>query len=203
MPGHHCRDDLGIGGDRAGDVQAVVHFDVGVIVDIAVEHGDHVGGAARLLELFTVERVTIGFADDPDACPPCMPEHGHARVGLRQREPQQRVCCKGRAQGAGVVAEFADFLGRLVHETEALASDAHRTVLEQWICVAFGEHSSYDRVGNRQSVVPYEQVQAGGVATTHLEAIERRQRLLHGQITGDRCDGAVAADQRLDLAGGA
>ena len=52
-------------------------------------------------------------------------------------------------------------------------------------------------------MVPHEQVQAGGVATANLEAIERRQRLLHGQVTGDRSDGAVAPDQRLDLASGA
>ena len=42
---HDGRDDLGIGGDRTGDAQAVLHLDVGVVVDVAVQRGDDVGRA--------------------------------------------------------------------------------------------------------------------------------------------------------------
>ncbi len=62
---HHRRDDLGVGGDRAGDAQAVVHLDVGVVVDVAVQHGHGVraGRAVRgRLHLATAPHTTARSA---------------------------------------------------------------------------------------------------------------------------------------------
>ena len=131
-----------------------------------------------------------------------MAEHSEPRVGLRQGEPQQRVATDRRAQRAGVVAELADLRRSFVDEPHALPGDAHRAVLEQRIMVAFGEHALHTRIRQRQPVTPHEQVQAGRVAAAHLEAVERRQGLLHGEVTGNRRNRAVEAGKGLDLACG-
>ena len=200
MMGHHRRDHLGVGRDRPGDAQAVMDLDVGVVVDVAVEHGDHVRSAADLFELLAVQRVAVGLADDPDARPTGVAEHAEPRVGMRQSEAQQVVAGNRGAKGASVVAELADLGSCLVHEAEAVTGDAHRAVLEQRIGVAFEQHPLQRRVRHRQAVVPHEQVQPGRVAAAHLESIERRQRLLHCQVAGQSGDRAVASGQRLDLA---
>ncbi len=59
-------------------------LDIGVIVDIAVEDGDHVWSAAGLLELFAVERMTVGLADDSDTGPARVTEHGEPCIRLRK-----------------------------------------------------------------------------------------------------------------------
>ena len=40
VAGDEGRDDLGVGGDRAGEVQPVLGAEIGVVVDVAVEHAD-------------------------------------------------------------------------------------------------------------------------------------------------------------------
>ena len=197
---HHRRDHLCIGRDRPGDAQPVADLDVGVIVDVAVEDSNHVRGTTGLLELLAVERVAVGFADDPDTCPTRVAEHGEPRIGLRQRQAQQFVGADRSAQRTSVVAELADLSGGLVHEAEARPCHAHRAVLEQRITVALEQHPLHRGVRHGQPVVPDEEVKTGGVATAHLESIERRQRLLHGQVAGDRSNGAIESRQCLDLA---
>jgi hypothetical protein len=72
----------------------MVHLDVGVVVDVAVQHGHRVRAlalGARHLGLLAVDRVAVGLADDADAGPAGVAEHRHARLGLGEREPQQVV----------------------------------------------------------------------------------------------------------------
>ncbi len=200
VSGHHGRDDLGVGGDRSGNAQTMANLDVGMVVDIAVQHGHHVRSPTGLLELFAVQRVAIGLTDDADAGPSRVPEDREPGVGLRQRQTQQPIGADRGAQRLGVVAEFADLGGRLVHEPEALACDPNRAVLEEGVALALAEHPLHGRIRHRQAVVPDEQVEPGRIATPHLETIECRQRLLHSEVAGDRRRAAVAPGQRLDLA---
>ena len=74
VAGDEGRDHLGVGGDRAGEAQPVRDLQVGVVVDVAVEHGHDVRRrvAARLLHLLAVHRVGVGLGDDarrwPSGC---------------------------------------------------------------------------------------------------------------------------------------
>ena len=120
--------------------------------------------------------------------------------GCDSARRRKRIVGDRGAQGAGVVAELADLGGGLVDEAQAPAGDAHRAVLEQRIAVALEDRPLHHRIGRRQPVVPHEEVQTGRVATAHLEPVERRQRLLDGQVSGDCRNRAVSAGQRLDFA---
>ena len=52
-------------------------------------------------------------------------------------------------------------------------------------------------------MAPHVQVQAGGVATAHLEPVECRECLLDGEVPGDRCDPCLTTRQLIDQACGA
>ena len=79
---HEGGDHLGVGRDRGGDPQVVRDAEVGVVVDVAVERGDDVRrhDAAGLLDLVAVQRMGVGLADDPDARPAGVTEHGQPAV---------------------------------------------------------------------------------------------------------------------------
>ncbi len=209
MSGHHRRDDLGIGGDRSGDAQSVVDLDVGVVVYVAVEHGHGVGGATVTLlfpgklHLLTVHRMTVGFADDPHAGPTGVAEHGHLGRRVGERDPQQVVGLHRCPQHGDIVAELADLACSLVDQAEAAIGQPHRPGLEQGVATAGGQSGGHRRVGRVEPVVPYEDVDAGAVPAAHLHAIDRAERLLHGQVTGHGGVAGVATCEVEDGAGGA
>ena len=122
---HHDGDDLGVGGDRGVDRQVVGDLQIGVVVDVAVEHGDGVRALRATTGLVAVHRVAVRFADDPDARPPRVAEHRQPGGGRIERCAQEVVGGDRGAQRADVVAELADLGGGLVDEAERLAGEAH------------------------------------------------------------------------------
>ncbi len=89
-PRHEGRDDLGVGRDLRREPQAFERLEIGVVVDVTVERGGHVGPAV-VRKLFLVQGVRVRLGDDADARPPRVREHRGLR-GLRpQREAQQVV----------------------------------------------------------------------------------------------------------------
>ena len=105
------------------------------------------------------------------------------------------------AEHPGVVAELTDLGRRLVDERQAAVDPAHRPGLVQRIGVAPGQQPGDTRVGLVEPVVPHEQVDAGGVAAADLEPVDRRQRLLDGEVAGQRTDRRVATGEQRDLTG--
>ena len=81
--------------------------------------------------------------------------------------------------------------------------EPHRAGLEQRVAGPFGDLGGDRRIVAVEAMVPHEDVEAGGVAAAHLHAVDRRERLLDGQVAGSCRDAGVAAGQRIDLAGGA
>ena len=73
--------------------KSVLHLDVGVVVDIAVQGRHHVRmiGSTRALGLVAVQRMAVRLADDAHAGPTGVPEHRHARIRRGERQPQQLV----------------------------------------------------------------------------------------------------------------
>ncbi len=205
MHRHHRRDHAGIGGDGTGQVQRVVHLDVGMVVDVAVEHRNGVRqlpGAglrcARLLHLVTVHRVAVGFADDADAGPASVTEHRDAGIGPREGTAQELIVVHGGAQCLDVVAQFADLRGRLVDEAQSVAGQPHGTALEQRVAVALGDRGRHRRIGEVEAVVPDQHMDACAVAAAHLHAVDRGERLLNGQVARHRAHTCVATGQLGD-----
>ena len=110
-------DHLGVGGDRTGEAQLVLDLEVGVVVDVAVEHADAIRPFA-LHDLVAVHGVGVGLADDADAGPARVTEHADTGAGTAHRQAQQAVPGHGRPHRCRVVAQLADLRGRLVHERQ-------------------------------------------------------------------------------------
>ena len=197
---HERRDDLGVGGDGAGDAQAVLDLQIGVVVDVAVQCRHRVALllATRLLEFFAVQRVAVRLADDAHAGPAGVTQHRHPGTGVAERKTQERVGSDGVAQHPRVVAQFADLGGGFVDEAQAPVGQSHRTTLEQWIVGARRNRCRHGRVVGRQPVVPDEQMQAGRIAAAHLEPVDGRQRLLYGQVSRYRSNTGVASGEVVD-----
>jgi hypothetical protein len=206
VPADESRDHLRVGGDVLVDAELVLDPEVGVVVDVAVERGHHVRarpGGRRRFELVTVDRVGVGFGDDADAGPAGVAEHRRARVGVADREAQQRVGRDRRAQRPGVVTELTDLGRRLVDERQHPVGHAHRAGLVGRVLGAVGDRLLDRRICEIEPVPVHEHVDAGGVAAAHLEPVERRQRLLDGEV-GRRCaEPRAAARECGDLARGA
>ena len=202
---HERRDDLGVGGDGAGDAQAVLDLQVGVVVDVAVQRRHRVALllATGLLEFLAVQRVAVRLADDADAGPTGVTQHRHPGAGVGERQTQQRVGPDGIAQRPRVVAQFADLGGSFVDEAQAPVGQAYRTALEQRVGGACSDRCRHGRVVGRQTVVPDEQVQTGRVAAAHFESVDGRQRLLHRQIPRHRSGPGVASREVVDGVHGA
>ena len=129
VAGNERRDHLGVGGDRPGDSQLVGRLQIGMIVDVPVEHADDVGPgvfAPGQLELFAIDRVGVGLRDDADTRPPRVAEHGDFSGVARHRQAQEIVAGDLGAHRRGVVTEFADLGGRLVDEGEHGGRTLHR-----------------------------------------------------------------------------
>ena len=157
-----------------------------MVVDITIQRCHHVGRlrATWLFEFERVQRVGVGFADDADAGPTRVAEQRHPGPRRLQRPTQQSVGAQCPAQRGGVVAEFADLGGRLVHERQARPGVDDGARLEQRVGAAFGNERG-ERLGF-DVVAPDEHVQAGRVTPAHLEPVDRGERLLHGEVTPER-----------------
>ena len=195
---HQCRDHLGVGGDRAREAQPVRHLEIGVVVDVAVEHADEVVATRVLgapeLVLFAVDRVGVGLGDDPDAGPTGVPQHRDLGRVVAEREAQQPIAGDGSPHRRRVVAELADLGGGLVDERQdrsavGAVDHPHRAVLEQGITVAVRDRRADRGVVDVETVVPDEQVDARRIASADLHAVDRRERQLHGEVAGAGCTG--------------
>ncbi|CAB4730465.1 unannotated protein [freshwater metagenome] len=66
----------------------MLHHEVDVVVDIAVQHCHDVRERARRLPLLLViERMGVRLGDDADTRPPGVAEHRNAAVRRGEREP--------------------------------------------------------------------------------------------------------------------
>ncbi len=153
-------------------------FEVGVVIDITVERGHYIRTAERH-DLLLVQGVSVRFRDDADAGPPRMGEHDAPSGVGPNRQVQERVVHHRRAQGTRVVAELADFGGSLVDEREIAFRRAHGLRTKQSIVGAAAEQTGDCGVVEIEPVAGDVNVQAGGIATAYLEAIERREGDLH------------------------
>ena len=130
---HERGDHLRVGGDLGRGVEGFGHFEIGVVVDVAVECADDQRRVTRAVRLLVVERVRIRLGDDADARPARVAEdHGVGGVG-GDRKVQQLVVADRGAQHRGVVAELADLGRGLVHERERVSRTPHCARREQRI----------------------------------------------------------------------
>ena len=105
-----------------------------------------------------------------------MAEHDGFRVGTAERAFQQLIAAYRGAQYRSVVAQFTDLCRRLVHETQTGRDDADRAGWEQRVVATRLELVVKPRVVHVEVVSADQHVQAGRVAASHLEPVERRQR---------------------------
>ena len=177
--GDEHRDDLGVGGDLGRGGQALGGPQLDVVVDVAVEGGGHVGRRRRTAAavLLAVERVGVGLADEADAGPAGVAEHGDLGVGAGQGPAEEAVAGDGGPHGPDVVAQLADLGRRLVDEGQAGPAGSGRWIRpdgarpEQRVAGPGGDLG----VGRVEPVAGDQQVQAGGVAAPHLEPVDGRQ----------------------------
>jgi hypothetical protein len=181
------RQDLAVGRDLRGQAQPLGVAQVGVVVDVAVDRGDDVGLAGRH-ELLAVQRVGVGLGDRTDARPAGVAEDGHDDIRTGKSAVQQGICRDRGTQRVRVVAELADLGRNLVHEAQvsARSADGHRP--EQLIRARREGRVDVGLVQG-DAVAADEDVQAGGVASAHLEPVERRERHLDRPVRGDRRGG--------------
>ena len=106
-----------------------------------------------------------------------MAEHGHLGSLTRRRQVQQRIVTDGRAQHRSVVAELPDLRGGLVDEAQVpLRRDPDGARGEQRILGPVGQERRDVLIGEVEPVTVDQEHQAGGVATAHLEPVDRAER---------------------------
>ena len=179
---HQRWNHLCIGGDGLRHTQLVSCTQVGMIVDVAIERGNEIRGVTRRLQLFTVHRMGIGLGDDADARPSRVAKYGNAGVGLAHQQSQEIVVHHGVAHHPCVVAQLANFGGRLVHERPRVTRDSNRSRGEQAVVVTVAQQRRHTNVVTAQTVVPHHDMNSGRVTAANLESVDCRQRLLNGKV---------------------
>jgi hypothetical protein len=197
------RDHLCIGRDRRGDAQVVLGAQVGMVVDVAVQRSDDVRRTCTtgLFEFERVQRVRVRLADDADARPAGVTEDRDLGRRRLQRSTEQRVGNERPAQCRGVVAQLADLCSCLVDERQTPTRAHDGAGLEERIGPAFGDQR-VERCGI-DVVAPDEDMEARRVASSHFEAVDRRERLLDGEVATQRRNRRVTPGEHLDLTCGA
>ena len=97
------RDHLGVGGDRAGDAQAVRDLEVGVVVDVAVERGRRRTARVRRRRCSTSSLLTgwaLGSEMMPTLAQRVWPRTATRALGAAERQAQQAVVGDGGPQRA-------------------------------------------------------------------------------------------------------
>ena len=173
-----------------------------MVVDVAVQRGHDVRWrrTTGLFEFERVERVRVRLADDANARPAGVAEDRDPRRRRLQRPAEQRIVGQCPAQCRGVVAEFTDLGGSLVHERQTAAGVDDGTGLEQRVG-ASGGNESCQRLG-LDVVAPHEDVETCGIAAAHFESIDRRERLLDREVAAEHRRRRIASGERLDLTSG-
>ena len=198
---HQGGDDLRVRRDLRGEAQAVHGLEVREVVDVAVQHGRHEGSVGPL-ELLAVERVGVRLGDDPDAGPAGVAEHDRRRGVRGQGEPEEVVVGDRGPQGPRVVTELAD-LGRcLVDEAEMTFGGAHGEGAEQRIVAPRRDEAGDAGVGEVETVVAHQDREAGRVAASHLEPVERAEGLLDRRADLDGRPRRAGAHKLAHLLGG-
>ena len=176
-----------------------------MIVDVSVERGHHIRERRvdrGTFEFVTIEWVGVGLGDNADTGPARVAQHRDPRCRATECAAQQVVCCDRRPESGCVVSEFADFGCRFVDKRQHPIVDVNRLRLIHRI-VSLGDQLVDGGVAEIEVVVVDEQVEPGRVPAAHLEPVDRRERLLYGEVSGQRRGGRVASGQRGDLLGGA
>ena len=204
MTGRDRGNDLGVGGDRCGNPQLVLHTQVAVVVDVAVECGDDVRRvrAALLFRLRRVERVGVRLTDDADTRPAGVTEQRCAGMWRRHCTAEERVVGQRLAERCGVVPEFTNLCRLLVDEGEhrvafGITGRDDGAVLEERVVAAFVDERS-ERLGV-DVVIPHVEVDARRIPTADLEPINRGKRLLRDEVCRHCSSGRVAAGEGCDL----
>ena len=197
LAGHEGRDHLGVGGDRGGERAARTRaLQVGVVVDVAVERGDHVRPAGRCRPPRWLSGWVLGSEMMPTLAQRVWPSTESLAPRRRQGQAQQAVAADRGAQGGGVVAELADLGRRLVDERQDAVGHPDRAGREQRVVAAAGQPAGQLGIVEVEPVVPHEQVQPGRVPPPHLQAVDGRQRQLDRQEAGQRGRAGLPPGQR-------
>ena len=93
---------------------------------------------------------------------------------------QQSVGADRLPQGPGVVAQLAHLGRGLVHEAQHVSRAPDRTGAEQGVAAPGAEPDAHLGLVEVEAVVAHEQVEAGRVAASDLEAVEGEEGNLHG-----------------------
>ena len=119
LAGHEGRDHLGVGRDRrSGCAELGPGLQVGVVVDVAVERGDHVRRRRSAPSSSLLTGWALGSEMMPTLAHRVWPSTDEPRARRRQRQVQQAVAADRGTQRGGVVAELADLGRRLVDERQ-------------------------------------------------------------------------------------
>ena len=180
LVGKEGGDDLGVGGDAFGENHTAGSQQLAVVVDIAVEgrrHERHLGA----IRLAGIQRVGVGLTDGADTRPSGVAQHEGLRTFAGESGLQQIVGRDRGPQRRRVVTQLADLGGGLVDERQLPAVGlTNRPGLVERIPGARGEG-----IPDRRRV-RHQHLDAGGVASADLEAVERCQALLNREIPGER-----------------
>ena len=205
---HQRGHGLGVGGDGRGRRHLLGGHQVGVVVDVAVDRPDHVGGVgggvvpgAGRGDQLAVEGMGVGLGDDADRRPAGVGQHQGPGLVAGQGRGQQLVVADGGPQRGGVVAQLADLGRGLVHEARHLLGEADRAGAEIAVPAAGGDGGGHGRIAEVQAVAPHQQVQPSRVPAPDLEAVQGGQGLMDGQARGHRRLGAGVADEAPHRAG--
>ncbi len=119
-------------------------------------------------------------------------------VSALERVVEEPVVADRGAESSRVVPELPDLGGRLVDEGEQPIGRPHRAGLEERVGGPGRQAGVHAGVVEGQAVPADEEVQAGRVAAADLEAVDGRQRGLHGREAGDRRGGRAGAGEIAD-----
>ena len=155
--------------------------EVGVVVHVAVEGGGHVR-ALHPVGLLGAHRVGVRLGDDADAGPPGVTQHERLGVGPAEGQAQQGVVGDGGPEGGGVVPQLADLGGGLVDEGEVAVGDPDGAGDEAVVVVPALEQGLDGRRRQIQPMAVDQDVDAGAVPTSHLQAVEGGQHLLQREV---------------------
>ena len=143
----------------------------------------------------------VGLGDDADRRPAGVAQDQTLDVVGTERQVQELVVGHRGAQRGGVVAELADLGRGLVDEQQHAVDQPDRARGERAV-VPLGERPAQDRVVGRDPMTGELDLDAGGVASTDLEPVDRRERLVEAEEHGEARGACSGRGHRRDLVGG-
>ena len=121
----------------------------------------------------------VGLGDDPEARPPGVPEHRSPDGFTGQGTGQEFVADQRTAQRRCLVTQLPDLGGRLDDQHQPVPGEHPGTSrAQERVGRACGQMRRDRRVGQVEAVAPEGDLEPGGIAAAHLQAVEGGERLL-------------------------